>query len=341
MRRFIKEPKKNIGLILTLTLLIGLTGCQSQAMSKSPTDELRHVIDQAGREHDIPIHVEKVFTTGLMGSVFLYTLAPETMIGWNNDLYPETIPYLKEGYGELPVLGRWVGTDMTGSIEEILKLSPDILINVGTISDEWIVISDAIEEQLGIPVLMVSGDFHDISDAYEFMGEILNKESRAKALADYARNVELEITLLQSALDGVEKKRTYLASGPEGLETASKGTINVELLELMGGEIVAESGGGRMDVSIEQALLWDPEIIFVSGSSDAISDSILWKNVDAVKNGQVFRIPNEPFDWINRPPSIMRLIGAQWVGNSLYPELYPVDIEAETNKFIELFFKRD
>jgi iron complex transport system substrate-binding protein len=300
---------------------------------------MRKVVDHAGREREIPVEINKVFTTGLMGSIFLYTLAPEKMIGWNNDIYEETLPYIRAEYASLPVLGRWTGTDMTGSIEELMKLSPDILINVGTISDEWIEISDEIENQLGIPVLMVSGEFYDISKAYEFMGDLLDQEKRAKTLADYARNTEKEIAELQNSLEGIEKKRTYLASGPDGLETASKGTINVELLELMGGEIVVETGGGRMEVSIEQVLLYDPEVIFVSGDSKTITDSVIWNSVSAVKNSQVYSIPKVPFDWMNRPPSIMRLIGAKWVGKALYPELFPVDLEVETAEFLELFFE--
>ena len=349
MKQIKKKRKYWIVPIAVLLLAIILTACKQEAQPKvedAIETTTRIIVDQAGRQHEIPLKIDKVYTTGPMGSIFLYTMAPEKMIGWNNDLNEDSLPYIQKKYTKLPVLGRWVGTDITGSIEEILKLSPDILINVGTISEEWISISDGIQEQMGVPVLMVNGDFFEIDEAYTFMGDVLGMQNRASQLADYAKEVENEIVNLKNVLNNSQKKSVYLASGAEGLETSSQGTINVELLEIMGGISVAETGGGRMDASIEQIFLWNPKIILISDPSgikkqtqQMITDNnSVWNNIDAVKNRQIYTIPNLPFDWMNRPPSIMRLIGAQWIGSILYPDLYSVDIEAQIRKFMALFF---
>ena len=40
-----------------------------------------------------------------------------------------------------------------------------------------------------------------------------------------------------------------------------------------------------------------------------------WQQLGAVKNGQVFLIPNNPFGWLDSPPSVNRLLGVRWVSH--------------------------
>jgi iron complex transport system substrate-binding protein len=59
-----------------------------------------------------------------------------------------------------------------------------------------------------------------------------------------------------------KRPRVYYARGPRGLETGLGGSINVETIEFLGARNVAgDTRGGLANVSIEQVLLWDPEVI--------------------------------------------------------------------------------
>ena len=33
----------------------------------------------------------------------------------------------------------------------------------------------------------------------------------------------------------------------------------------------------------------------------------------------MYQVPNAPFDWFDRPPSVNRLIGTWWLASILYP----------------------
>ncbi|MFT3959820.1 MAG: hypothetical protein QM665_12215, partial [Desulfovibrio sp.] len=44
---------------------------------------------------------------------------------------------------------------------------------------------------------------------------------------------------------------------------------------------------------------------------------------------------------IERPATYMRLMGVQWLANLLHPDLYAVDIKAESRRFMKLFFNLD
>jgi len=67
---------------------------------------------------------------------------------------------------------------------------------------------------------------------------------------------------------------------------------------------------------------------------------VRWKQVRAVRNKRIYLIPHVPFNWFDRPPSQMRLLGIQWLTNLLHPDLYPIDMVKETKSFYRLFVGR-
>jgi iron complex transport system substrate-binding protein len=119
--------------------------------------------------------------------------------------------------------------------------------------------------------------------------------------------------------------------------------MHAQLIPLSGGRNVhrgSESGHrGMQKISMEQVLQYDPQVIishepmFFTG----LTTHSKWKNIRAVRDGRVYRIPRTPFNWFDRPPSFMRLLGLKWMTHHLYPERYPLDLVAETQRFYELF----
>ena len=57
-----------------------------------------------------------------------------------------------------------------------------------------------------------------------------------------------------------------------------------------------------------------------------------------VKDGRVYTMPNTPFSWCDRPPSVNRFLGIQWVANMLYPKAYDVDMVEVTKEFYSLLY---
>jgi iron complex transport system substrate-binding protein len=49
--------------------------------------------------------------------------------------------------------------------------------------------------------------------------------------------------------------------------------------------------------------------------------------------------PGLPFGWIDRPPSLNRLIGLRWLAEVLYPDRTGWDLRAETREFYRLFYQ--
>ena len=106
-----------------------------------------------------------------------------------------------------------------------------------------------------------------------------------------------------------------------------------------------------MQISAEQLLAWDPDVIIVNGepkadmSGSAAAEAIL-KNPDyaslkAVQELKVYGTPNAPFSWVDRPPGPNRLIGMRWFSALIYPEFINCDVKEEVHEFFDLFYHVD
>lgn len=345
--------RKLVALLLILGLLGTLVvGCGSspQESEKAPVNTEITITDMAGREVTVPTQIDRVYATSAVGTVMLYTLAPDKMVGWNNALRDNEKKYIDAQYHNLPELGSWKGTSYTGNTESLLKTAPQLIISVGDVSPQYVSEAQDIEKQVGIPVVMVDGSLKNTAAAYRFIGKLLQEDKRAEELALYCDQTFAALQKWQDNLPDEQKVKLYYAEGMEGLETEVSGTVNSEAIDLAGAINLADPGAAkgarRIQVSLEQLLVWNPEVIIIStdGSQnhEAFSNMTTdgkWKNIQAVESGQVYEIPYGPYDWINRPPSVLRLLGVKWLAGVLYPDLYQIDINQETAKFMKLFFR--
>ena len=95
--------------------------------------------------------------------------------------------------------------------------------------------------------------------------------------------------------------------------------------------------------SMEQVIVADPEIILTWDRNffDRVGKDPLWAGVRAVREGRVYLAPTAPFGWIDRPPSLNRVIGLKWLAGLFYPEKFPADLRETTRAFYRLFYHVD
>ncbi|MGH6915031.1 MAG: iron ABC transporter substrate-binding protein, partial [Geminicoccales bacterium] len=87
-------------------------------------------------------------------------------------------------------------------------------------------------------------------------------------------------------------------------------------------------------------LAWNPDVVVTWDERiyDRVRSDPLWQSVEAVKQRRVYLSPSEPFGWIDRPPSINRLLGLRWLAAVLYSERADDDLRAMTREFYDLFY---
>ena len=309
--------------------------------------DTRTVTDSSGRVVEVPATVERVYAAGPPASIVTYMLAPEVLTGWPRAHHAYERPYIAEAYRDLPVTGRLTGRGSTANLELVIGLEPDLILDFGSIRSTYVSLADRTQAQTGIPYLLIDGRFENTPTALRLLGDIFGVSERAEELAQYTENLFSELDAFLAEVPEEQRPRVYLARGPEGLETGVAGSINTEIIERAGGRNVADYGPelarqrNLVSMSIEEVLDLDPDIILTWDRQfyDQVYSNPLWAPVRAVQNKKVYFAPSAPFGWIDRPPSINRLMGLKWLTGLFYPDRFQFDLETEVRNFYRLFYQ--
>lgn len=315
--------------------LLRAAGAAAAALA-APAFAQGSVTDSAGRRIVLPRRVERVFPAGPPAAIKLYTLAPETLLGWPRANRPDELEFLLPGIGDRPEVGRLTGRGNTANLEAVLASRPDLIVDSGALRDTYVELADRVQAQTGIAYALLDGRFSAIPRSYELLGELLGRQARARELGQYAAETLRTVVSRVERVPAAQRPRVYFARGPAGLETALGGSINIESLDVMGLRLVsADTPGGLARVSIEQVLRWDPEVIITIDQAFAagVRSNPLWQGVRAVRDGRVHLSPKLPFGWVDFPPGVNRLPGLWWLGKVIFPALFPEDLTGITREF--------
>ena len=313
----------------------------------------RTFTDTVGRTITVPSDIKKVYSLSPVGSIMMYTIAPDKIAGLNSSVFEDDKKFLLPDYCSLPVLSGNFGMNNKMNTEEILQVKPDVIINMGNVDHTSVEESQKIQDKLKIPVAYIGFDIKTMGKAYEKLGELVGESERGKELGKYCTETIDGISKKAAAIPEGKRVRVYYAEGEKGLQTDPEGSPHTEVLALVGGKNVADvkikNGYGRSDVSMEQLLSWNPDRIIVCVDAGTLneknpfnfimSDSAM-KQLEAVKNKKVNKVPYHPFNWIDRPPAANRIIGVKWLANLLYPDVFKLDIKKETKEFYDKFYHK-
>lgn len=359
-----KKHRQLLTLLICLVMSVSLlTGCsETKAATEEPTQsaeqdatqetaETREITDMAGRKVTVPAaeNIESVFSAGPVAAIFLYMVAPDKLLGWNYELNDVEKSIILDKYQDLPNFGMGDAVNY----EAVIAANPTIAINSGKINDAMVSDCDALSESLGIPVVAVDNELNNSAEAFRFMGELLGVEDHAEELAQYAEQVFTDINVL-SDIPEEKKVSVYFGNGEDSLETAPRGSQHAQILDAINAVNVADlelGDGSRVQISAEQLLAWNPDVIVVNGepkadkSGSSAAEDILsnpdYASLKAVQDQKVYGTPNAPFSWVDRPAGPNRLIGMRWFSALIYPEYIKCDINEEIHKFFDLFYHVD
>ncbi|HET7491674.1 MAG TPA: iron ABC transporter substrate-binding protein [Bradyrhizobium sp.] len=311
----------------------------STMLLASPAARAGEAADAAGRKIEIPETVTRVFPAGPPAAILIYTLAPDLLLGWPRANREEECAFMLKEICGRPELGRLTGRGNTANLESVLALKPDIIVDVGSTAATFVSLAARIQEQTGIPYALLDGRFEATASTYRLLGALTRRD--AEPLAAYAEETLATIQARVNRIPDDKRPRVYYARGPRGLETGLGGSINVETIEFLGARnVAAERGGGLVTVSVEQVLVWNPQVIVTIDRDFAenVRNDPRWAQVEAVRTGRVHLSPKLPFGWVDFPPSVNRLIGLWWLAKIFYPDHFDQDIRSLTRDFYSRFY---
>ena len=321
----------------------------------------RQVTDQLGRQVTIPDHVNRVVVLQHQTLNLLVQLdAQERVVGilssWKKQLGEHYIR-LAPGLVNLPMPG-----DLTQvNIESLLKLAPQVVFVANYAPPEMI----SQIEQAGIPVVAISlrqdsaGEANKINPAMtdedtayneglktgiRLIGEVVERQKQAQALIDYTFNARQQVSTRLQTVAPEKRIRVYMAN-PD-LTTYGSGKYTGLMMSHAGAiNVAASSIKGFKQVSIENVLEWNPQVIFVQDrypdEVNKIQNDPAWQAIDAVKNHRVYLMPEYAKAWGYPMPEALA-IGELWMAKKLYPERFAdVDMQKAADAYYQRFYRMD
>lgn len=331
------EPSMKKKAIALCALLLVTVLCAAEAQA-------RVITDMTGRKVTVPDTIRRVFTGSPPATLMLYALDPALLVGGNFNVTEEEKRFLRPEFTRLTVVGGIFGQGKSVNMELLLGLKPDVVIMWSTQGQSAEELFVKRLQNSGIPTVFVSLDrIESYPEAFLFLGDLLDRKERAHKLADYARKTLSSVSTAVANIPERERVSVYYAEGPDGLSTEREKSWHTQLIPLAGGNNVHKGNAmdnyGMEKVSMEQVLLYDPDVVLTHDRTfyASLANDRRWHGMRAYKEKRCYLIPRMPFNWFDRPPSFMRLIGLKWLTNLLYPKRYPLDIRVETQKFYRLF----
>ena len=241
----------------------------------------RTITDELGRVVVVPDHPHRLVC--LMPSVVDDVYA----LGAGADVVAVT------DYTKYPAEARTkpsVGSTVTPSIETILSLHPDLVLQSGNMSRP-----EAVEalEKLGIAVFVIAP--HGVEGIYQSitsLGRALNREESAKALVNGLRAREAAV---RRQVSGKPVVSVLMPVWYNPILTIGKHAFITDLIEIAGGHsITGDLAQEWPQVSLEMVLARAPEALLLKRGSKMSMDKIReqpgWETLPAVKNNRVYYV---------------------------------------------------
>ena len=345
-----EKKSKIIILILALLIVVGIATHLFLTPSTVENSGSKNITDMIGRAIEIPNSLNKVVATSPPMTTVVYMIAPEKLTALNFEWTDDEKVYVPSQYQGLPNIGGWYGTQ-DGSYEEFIASEPDIVIeSIDEGGDGDLSTVNERQSKFGkIPVVAVNDttSVEKVDSSISFIGEIIGAQDNAKKLTDFNDKYLDEVHKKSSQIS--DKKNVYYAEGNDGLKTNPSGSVHGQLIDLVGGNNVANSLSqgnttSGVQVSIEQVISWNPDVIITTDAdfyAKVYNDSN-WQSINAVKNHEVYLSPQSPFKWFDRPVGANMIIGVPWTAKVIYPDQYKdIDMVGATKEFYSNFYHYD
>ncbi|RZJ30785.1 MAG: iron ABC transporter substrate-binding protein [Brevundimonas sp.] len=250
-----------------------------------------------------------VVAAGQPAAVLIWSVARERLAGWPRRPDPECLAGLAAGAVDLPELGGLSGPGRKADPAALSALRPRLILDYGDTEQSVITRGREVSESLGVPWALIDGSLNRIPDAFRQAGRLLDDNARGQSLADDAEQ------LLQTWGRSKTGPSFYYAKNATGLQTGFRGSLSTEVLEGGGWTNVATGGEGVGSVTHAQIMDWDPEVLVTLNPdfAQAAQNSSDWRQRRDGSRRRLLLMPDQPFGWIDRPPSVNRLLGCAWL----------------------------
>ena len=332
----------------TLTVLLALW------VAPAGADTTRIVTDLVGRKVAVPARIERVACLVATSYEKLLLLGQGDKVALAAPADPQWSARIDR---HRPTLAA-VAHSQSPNIEDLLLRKIDVIfyrndppkVDKMTAAGLTAVVSLAFGGQPGRKVDSVDAFVRIVKDEVRLYGDVLGGNA-VQAANDWIVYYDAKIKYVRGRIADVplqQRPRVYGALGPTSTRSYGQRENSLWYVEMAGGRMVTkeltESGG--IDVSMEQIMLWNPDMVFIghtysadaveSYSTDMVTKDPRWQNIRAVRDGKVFALPVGVDAWENDSEGVLLM---EYLAKKFYPDRFAdLDMVAEVKDYYARFY---
>ncbi|BDM65864.1 ABC transporter substrate-binding protein [Shewanella sp. NFH-SH190041] len=200
-------------------------------------------------------------------------------------------------------------------------------------------------ERLGIPVVQVHfTTLPGLQKALTLTAKAMGEDNAVKRAASYNQYLQHQLSRITAKTDKLpDSKRPSVVHifSFNPLKVDGQDTLIDNWIHIAGGKNAATVKGTMQQVSAEQLLSWQPDVVIIGATAGKLQnspDAALLSQLKAVKQGHVLYNPSGVFPWDRYGTESALQI--QWAAKALHPELFSQDkMVPITRDFYREFFQ--
>ena len=327
------------------------TEVKKETSARQDPGDARTVTDVFGREVEIPAVVERAAALGSSARLVAYAGGVDKVVGVTEmELRGDPgMPYAyanKEHFTSCVALASG-GSGNADYAEAIVELDPDVIFY----NDSDTVAMDDLAQKTGLPVIGVHGDAFNSEvflNSLALIGEVLGTEEHADAVVESIRGWIKDLDSRTKDIPDADKPTVYPGavswSGGHGFTGTYVDYAPLTAIHAfnLSDELDATDG---VEVSMEQILEWDPDIIFLNpGNMNLVNeeykaDPTAIDSLKAVQAGDVYAQVNFNYYWCNME---LAIVDAYYAGSIIDPEAFSdVDFEEKAEEIFNVMLGMD
>lgn len=317
---------------------------ENTGQDKSTDNPLRTVTDIFGRKVAVPEEIHSAAALGGSARLIVYAGGTSKITGVTEmeKKGEPGMPYAyanKDYFSKCPALASG-GSGNADYTEAIIELNPDVIFY----NDSDTAAMEDLAGKTKIPVIGVYGDAFN-SDVFlkslTLIGDVLGTSEHAEYVVNKIRGWIKDLDERTNDIPDTEKPVVYTGgvnwNGAHGFTGTYVKYAPFTAINALNPADELQAADG-VDVSMEQILSWDPDIIFLNPQNMDLINEEYEKNpaaidsLKAVKEGSVYPQINFNYYWCNME---LAIVDSYYAGTIIYPDRFS-DISFE-EKAEEIF----
>jgi iron complex transport system substrate-binding protein len=306
----------------------------SRTISLTLPKQMEQVTDMMGHAVIVPRRVVRIATLSAIATQLVFAVGAQDQLvvaSFGSAVKGKAMGAIYARMSQVPEAGN----QNAANIETLLAARPDIVLTEdGPALDQM--------KAVGLPAYAFSVEQPgQLTDAIRRMGALTGHAAQAAVSLDLLAAKMKDVADAVEEVEPARRLRVYVA-GTGIFKTFAGDFFQTFMVRSAGGVSVSEQlTGGKVDVSPEQVLIWDPEVIILTSyTRDSVSDVLAnpkLQNVAAVKSRRVYVMPRYVVSWDMPVPE--SFLGTMWLAHKLYPDRVRFDMSAEIAQFYRQFYR--